>query len=71
MKMANIICSILGHKPILKDWYPMDRITTLVCIRCKKTLKSRINYTEEELINQNRYKILDDVLNEVTECCRL
>ena len=39
----NLICSIFGHKKIIRDWYPSDPITSLDCLRCKKRLDSRKN----------------------------
>lgn len=43
--MSNLICSILGHKRLIKDWYPHDKITTVQCMRCDKIIDRYNNPT--------------------------
>ena len=48
----NIICSIFGHRNIIRDWYPHDPITTLACDRCDKIIEQRANpmYVEGAMV---------------------
>jgi len=46
--MKKLICLIFGHKRILKNWYPNDKITTLTCLRCDKIIKQYPNPAYQE-----------------------
>ena len=37
--MKNIICFIFGHKKILRNWYPNDKISNISCLRCEEKIK--------------------------------
>lgn len=37
--MKNIICLIFGHKKILRNWYPNDKISNISCLRCEEKIK--------------------------------
>jgi len=52
----NPICLILGHKNVIKDWYPTDPVVTLACDRCGKILDQRPNpgYTGRIIISFNQ-----------------
>ena len=39
----NKICLILGHKKIVRGWYPHDPITTITCLRCDEVLEEKPN----------------------------
>ncbi len=39
----NLLCSIFGHKNVIKDWYPHDPVVTLACDRCRKILDQKPN----------------------------
>lgn len=39
----NLICKIFGHKECVSGWYESNRVHIVFCIRCNRTLESRIN----------------------------
>jgi hypothetical protein len=49
----SLICSILGHDKCLKDWYPLDPITKICCLRCNKLLEKYKNPIYNEASNSN------------------
>ena len=55
----NIICLIFGHRRVVKDWYPNDKFTKVVCRRCNKLIKEYPNpaYEEQENIAVISYSI--------------